>query len=264
MGVPTYYTRLLAEPGFDRHACPHMRLMISGSAPLLAETHRELHHRTGQVVLERYGMSETLMLTSNPYFGLATRDRIAGSVGAALPGTSVRVVTDAGVACAPGEIGNVQVSGPSICSGYWRMPEKTAEEFTADGYFKTGDVGTFGGQGIPENHLTLVGRSKDLIISGGYNVYPKEIEGYIDEMPGVVESAVIGLPHPDFGEAVAAVVVRRPGASLDGAQIIDRLKGQIANYKVPKRVFVVDALPRNAMGKVQKSVLRERHRATFA
>jgi malonyl-CoA/methylmalonyl-CoA synthetase len=241
-----------------------MRLMISGSAPLLAETHKELHRRTGQVVLERYGMSETLMLTSNPYFGIATRDRIAGSVGAALPGTSVRVVNGSGVACTVGEIGDVQVRGPSVFSGYWRMPEKTAEEFTSDGYFKTGDVGTFGGQGRPENHLTLVGRSKDLIISGGYNVYPKEIEGYIDEMPGVVESAVIGLPHPDFGEAVAAVVVHQPGASVDGGQIIDSLKGQIANYKVPKRVFLVAELPRNAMGKVQKSVLRERHRTTFA
>jgi malonyl-CoA/methylmalonyl-CoA synthetase len=264
MGVPTYYTRLLAEPGFDRHACRNMRLLVSGSAPLLAETHKELYRRTGHVVLERYGMSETLMLTSNPYFGIATRDRIAGSVGAALPGTSVRVVTDEGVACASGEIGNVEVRGPSIFSGYWRMPQKTAEEFTADGHFKTGDVGNFGGPGRPEDHLTLVGRSKDLIISGGYNVYPKEIEGYIDEMPDVVESAVIGLPHPDFGEAVAAVVVHKPGASVDGAQIIDRLKGQIANYKVPKRVFVVDELPRNTMGKVQKSVLRELHRATFA
>jgi malonyl-CoA/methylmalonyl-CoA synthetase len=264
MGVPTYYTRLLAEPGFDRHACRNMRLLISGSAPLLAETHKELCGRTGQMVLERYGMSETLMLTSNPYFGIATRDRIAGSVGGALPGIVVRTVTDAGAPCAPGEIGNVEVRGPSVFSGYWRMPEKTAEEFTADGYFKTGDVGMFGGQGRPENYLTLVGRSKDLIISGGYNVYPKEIEGYIDEMPGVVESAVIGLPHPDFGEAVAAVVVHKPGASVDGTQIIDRLKGQIANYKVPKRVFLVDALPRNAMGKVQKNVLRERHRATFA
>ena len=264
MGVPTYYTRLLAEPGFDRHACRNMRLLVSGSAPLLAETHKDLYRRTGHMVVERYGMSETLMLTSNPYFGIATRDRIAGSVGAPLPGTSVRVVTDDGVACAPGEIGNVEVRGPSIFSGYWRMPQKTAEEFTPDGHFKTGDVGNFGGPGRPEDHLTLVGRSKDLIISGGYNVYPKEIEGYIDEMPGVVESAVIGLPHPDFGEAVAAVVVHKPGTSVDGAQIIDRLRGQIANYKVPKRVFVVEELPRNAMGKVQKSVLRERHRATFA
>ncbi|HTT09514.1 MAG TPA: malonyl-CoA synthase [Burkholderiaceae bacterium] len=264
MGVPTYYTRLLAEAGFDRHTCRNMRLMISGSAPLLAETHKELYRRTGNMVVERYGMSETLMLTSNPYFGIATRDRIAGSVGAPLPGTSVRVVTDEGTACAPGAIGHVQARGPSVFAGYWHMPEKNAEEFTADGYFRTGDVGNFDGPGRPENHLTLVGRSKDLIISGGYNVYPKEIEGYIDEMPGVAESAVIGLPHPDFGEAVAVVVVQKPGASVDGAQIIGRLKHLIANYKVPKRVFVVDELPRNAMGKVQKSVLRERHRAAFA
>jgi malonyl-CoA/methylmalonyl-CoA synthetase len=264
MGVPTYYTRLLAEPGFDRHACRNMRLLVSGSAPLLAETHKELYRRTGHMVIERYGMSETLMLTSNPYFGIAARDRIAGSVGEPLPGGSLRVVGDDGALCAIGDIGNVQVRGSSVFSGYWRMPEKTAEEFTADGWFKTGDVGHFGGPGKPDTYLTLVGRSKDLIISGGYNVYPKEIEGYIDEMPGVVESAVIGLPHPDFGEAVAAVVVHAPGTSLDGAAIIDGLKGRIANYKVPKRVFVVDELPRNAMGKVQKNVLRDRHRATFA
>jgi len=264
MGVPTYYTRLVAEPGFDRHACRNMRLLVSGSAPLLAETHKELYRRSGQMVIERYGMSETLMLTSNPYFGIATRDRIAGSVGETLPGSAVRIVNDDGSICTTGHIGNVQVRGPSVFSGYWRMPEKTAEEFTADGFFKTGDVGQFGGSGKPDGHLTLVGRSKDLIISGGYNVYPKEIEGYIDEMPGVVESAVIGLPHPDFGEAVAAVVVHKPGTSVDAAEIINRLKGQIANYKVPKRVFVVEELPRNAMGKVQKAVLREQHRAAFA
>jgi malonyl-CoA/methylmalonyl-CoA synthetase len=264
MGVPTYYTRLLAEPGFDRHSCRNMRIMISGSAPLLADTHKDLYKRTGHMVVERYGMSETLMLTSNPYFGIAVRDRIAGSVGVPLPGTSVRTVDQSGALCAPGAIGDVQVRGPSVFAGYWRLPEKTAQEFTVDGYFKTGDVGHFGGPGKPDNHLTLVGRSKDLIISGGYNVYPKEIEGYIDDMPGVVESAVIGLPHPDFGEAVAAVVVHKPGAIIDAGEIIARLKGQIANYKVPKRVFVVDELPRNAMGKVQKSVLRERHRATFA
>jgi len=264
MGVPTYYTRLLAEIGFDRHACRNMRLLISGSAPLLAETHRELYRRTGHMVVERYGMSETLMLTSNPYFGIAARDRLAGTVGVPLPGVSVRLVNDDGSTCAVGEVGNVQVRGPNVFSGYWRMPEKTAEEFTADGYFKTGDVGHFGGAGRPETYLTLVGRSKDLIISGGYNVYPKEVEGYIDDMPGVVESAVIGLPHPDFGEAVAAVVVRSPGAAVDATEIIGRLKGQLSNYKVPKRVFVVDELPRNAMGKVQKNVLRDQHRQAFA
>jgi malonyl-CoA/methylmalonyl-CoA synthetase len=255
MGVPTHYTRLLGEPGFDRHACRNMRLLVSGSAPLLADTHKDLYRSTGQMVIERYGMSETLMLTSNPYFGIATRDRVAGSVGVPLPGASVRIVNDDGAPCPVGEIGHVQVRGPSVFSGYWRMPERTAEEFTADGYFKTGDVGHFGGAGKPDNHLTLVGRSKDLIISGGYNVYPKEIEGYIDEMPGVVESAVIGLPHPDFGEAVAAVVVHKPGASVDATDVINRLKGQIANYKVPKRVFVVDELPRNALGKLLRNQL---------
>ena len=170
---------------------------------------------------------------------------------------------DDGRACAPGEIGAVEVRGPNVFSGYWRMPEKTAEEFTRDGWFRTGDVGHFGGAGVPDDYLTLVGRSKDLIISGGYNVYPKEIEGYIDELPNVVESAVIGLPHPDFGEAVAAVVVARRAGTLEAATIVDALKGRIANYKVPKRVFVVEDLPRNTMGKVQKNVLRDRYRTTF-
>jgi malonyl-CoA/methylmalonyl-CoA synthetase len=262
MGVPTYYTRLLAEPAFDRARCAGMRLFISGSAPLLAETHREFESRTGHRILERYGMSETVMLVSNPYFA-AEGPRIAGTVGRALPGVEVRVVGDDGAPCAVGEIGNVQVRGPNVFAGYWRMPEKTAEEFTADRWFRTGDVGHFGGAGVPDDYLTLVGRSKDLIISGGYNVYPKEIEGYIDEMPNVVESAVIGLPHPDFGEAVAAVVVARRAGSLDASAIIDGLRGRIANYKVPKRVFVVEDLPRNTMGKVQKNVLRDRYRSTF-
>ncbi len=262
MGVPTYYTRLLAEPSFDRVAARNMRLFISGSAPLLAETHRDFEQRTGHRILERYGMSETVMLVSNPYFA-DQGERIAGTVGVPLPGVGVRVVRDDGTPCPVGEIGQVEVRGPNVFSGYWRMPEKTREEFTADGWFRTGDVGHFGGAGVPDDYLTLVGRSKDLIISGGYNVYPKEIEGYIDEMPNVVESAVIGLPHPDFGEAVAAVVVaRRPGA-LDAASVIDGLKGRIANYKVPKRVFVVEELPRNTMGKVQKNVLRDRYRSTF-
>jgi malonyl-CoA/methylmalonyl-CoA synthetase len=267
MGVPTYYVRLLADPKFDRHACRNMRLFISGSAPLLTETFTEFQRRTGQTILERYGMSETLMLVSNPYFGIAARERIGGTVGVPLPGVAVRVINDDGSMCAPGEIGNVQVKGPNVFCGYWRMPEKTAEEFTADGFFKTGDVGYFGGAAPtgpkPDNYLTLVGRSKDLIISGGYNVYPKEIESYIDEMPGVVESAVIGLPHPDFGEAVAAVVVAQDPAQVDGARVIAQLKDQIANYKVPKRVWVVDELPRNAMGKVQKNLLRERYADTF-
>jgi malonyl-CoA/methylmalonyl-CoA synthetase len=207
-------------------------------------------------------MSETVMMVSNPYFR-EQGSRIAGTVGQPLPGVGVRVVREDGSVCPTGEIGSVEVRGPNVFAGYWRMPEKTAEEFTADGWFRTGDVGHFGGAGVPDHYLTLVGRSKDLIISGGYNVYPKEIEGYIDEMPGVVESAVIGLPHPDFGEAVAAVVVaRRPGA-LDASRVVDGLKGRIANYKVPKRVFVVEDLPRNTMGKVQKNVLRDRYKSTF-
>jgi malonyl-CoA/methylmalonyl-CoA synthetase len=267
MGVPTYYVRLLAEERFDRHVCRNMRLFVSGSAPLLTETFAQFQRRTGQTILERYGMSETLMLASNPYFGIAARERIGGTVGVPLPGVALRIVNDDGSTCAPGEIGNVQVKGPNVFSGYWRMPEKTAEEFTTDGYFKTGDVGCFGGSSPagprPDTYLTLVGRSKDLIISGGYNVYPKEIESYIDEMPGVVESAVIGLPHPDFGEAVAAVVVAQPSAALDAEAIVAALKGRIANYKVPKRVWVVGELPRNAMGKVQKNLLRERYASAF-
>jgi malonyl-CoA/methylmalonyl-CoA synthetase len=207
-------------------------------------------------------MSETVMLVSNPYFA-AQGARIAGTVGQPLPGVGVRVVRDDNAPCPVGEVGNVQVRGPNVFAGYWRLPEKTAEEFTADGWFRTGDVGHFGGKGVPDDYLTLVGRSKDLIISGGYNVYPKEIEGYIDEMPNVLESAVIGLPHPDFGEAVAAVVVPRKAGAIDASSIVDGLRGKIANYKVPKRVFMVEDLPRNTMGKVQKNVLRERYKNTF-
>jgi malonyl-CoA/methylmalonyl-CoA synthetase len=251
MGVPTLYTRLLAEPGLTPEACARMRLFTSGSAPLLAETHRDFERRTGQRILERYGMTETGMLTSNPLEG----ERRAGSVGPALPGVAVRVVDDAGRDCARGAIGNVIVRGPNVFSGYWRMPEKTAEEFTPDGFFRTGDVGSLSADG----YLTIVGRSKDLIISGGYNVYPKEIELAIDELPGVQESAVVGVPHPDFGEAVTAVVVPRhgQGSASEGA-IIAALKERLANFKVPKRVYFVDELPRNAMGKVQKNVLRDR------
>jgi len=262
MGVPTFYTRLLSEPTFGHEHCLTMRLFISGSAPLLAETHKQFEARTGQVILERYGMSETVMLVSSPYFA-ERGPRIAGTVGEPLPGVGVRVMRDDGAPCAGGEVGNVQVRGPNVFSGYWRMPERTREEFTEDGWFRTGDVGHFGGKGLPDGYLTLVGRSKDLIISGGYNVYPKEIEEYIDEMPGVVESAVIGLPHPDFGEAVAAVVVSRKPASFDASAVLAALKERIANYKVPKRVFVVEDLPRNTMGKVQKNVLRDRYRTTF-
>ncbi len=254
MGVPTLYVRLLAEPGMNRKAACHMRLFIAGSAPLLIETFNAWQVKTGHTILERYGMSETVMLTSNPY-DRAQGTRLGGTVGFALPGVSLRVQDDAGQPVAVGEIGNIQVKGPNVFQGYWRMPEKTAEEFTSDGYFKTGDVGKIDALG----YVSIVGRSKDLIISGGYNVYPAEIEGYINELPGVAESAVIGVPHADFGEVGVAVLVPKQGAMLDPAQIISKLKSTLANFKVPKQCFVVDALPRNSMGKVQKNVLRARY-----
>jgi malonyl-CoA/methylmalonyl-CoA synthetase len=260
MGVPTYYVRLLDEPAFNRDVCRNMRLFVSGSAPLLMETFNDFRERSGHTILERYGMSETAMLVSNPY-DPSLGERIGGTVGMPLPGVSVRVVNDADQECAPGEIGNIQVKGPNVFKGYWRMPEKTAQEFTADGWFKTGDVGRWGGDGagtvVPDNYLAIVGRSKDLIISGGFNVYPKEIETLIDDMPGVLESAVIGVPHKDFGEAVVAVVVPKPGADLVEADMLAILKTRIANFKVPKRLHVVNELPRNTMGKVQKNVLRD-------
>ncbi|BDI07321.1 malonate--CoA ligase [Sphaerotilus microaerophilus] len=259
MGVPTLYVRLLQEPGLTREACAHMRLFISGSAPLLIETFRDWQERTGHTILERYGMSETAMLTSNPCRP-ADGERLGGTVGPALPGVGVRVVDDAFAPLPAGEIGHVQVRGPNVFSGYWRMPEKTAEEFTADGWFKTGDVGSFNAQGW----LTIVGRSKDLIITGGYNVYPAEIEGYLNDLPGVAESAVVGVPHPDFGEAVIAVIVPKPGATPDADALVAALKSQIANYKVPKRAFIVAELPRNAMGKVQKNLLRDGHQGLFS
>ncbi|HSN33027.1 MAG TPA: malonyl-CoA synthase, partial [Ideonella sp.] len=262
MGVPTLYTRLLADPALTRAACAHMRLFISGSAPLLEETFDAFRERTGHTILERYGMSETVMLTSNPCRESDGRDgrwRVGGTVGLPLPGVGVRVVDDAGADLPAGETGHVQVRGPNVFSGYWRMPEKTREEFTADGWFRTGDVGRFDAHG----YLTIVGRSKDLVISGGFNVYPAEVEGLINALPGVAESAVVGVPHPDFGEAVVAVVVPRPGAALDAAAVIAALKERVAHFKVPKRAFVVDELPRNAMGKVQKNLLRERHRGLF-
>ena len=254
MGVPTFYTRLLAEPALDRAACAAMRLFVSGSAPLLAETHEQFERRTGERILERYGMTETGMLTSNPLQG----ERRAGSVGPALPGTQVRVVDDEDADVAAGTIGHVQVRGPNVFSGYWRMPEKNREEFTADGFFRTGDMGSLSKDG----YLTIVGRSKDLIISGGYNVYPKEIELVLDELPGVLESAVVGVPHPDFGEAVTAVIVPSHDVRAPTEQeVIGLLKARLANFKVPKRVYVVEELPRNTMGKVQKNLLRERFSA---
>ena len=259
MGVPTLYTRLLGEASLTKQACAGMRLFISGSAPLLLETFNAFRERTGHTILERYGMSETAMLTSNPY-DPAEGERRGGTVGAPLPGVGVRVLDDAGAPCPPGAIGHLQVRGPNVFQGYWRMPEKTRDEFTADGWFKTGDVGLVDADG----YVTIVGRSKDLIISGGFNVYPAEIESMLNELPGVAESAVVGVPHPDFGEAVIATVVARADERPDAAALIAALKSRIANFKVPKRVFVMDALPRNAMGKVQKNLLREQHKALFA
>ena len=259
MGVPTYYVRLLADARFTREVCRNMRLFISGSAPLLTETFNEFEARIGQPILERYGMSETIMLTSNPYHAERGK-RIGGTVGEPLPGVSVRVVDDQERPLAGPEVGNVQVRGPNVFSGYWRMPEKTREEFTQDGWFRTGDVGHWGdGTSVPASYLSIVGRSKDLIISGGYNVYPKEIETVIDVMPGVAESAVIGVPHSDLGESVVAVVVAKEGQHLDPAQMLSELKTQIANFKVPKQIYLVDQLPRNAMGKVQKNTLRQQY-----
>lgn len=259
MGVPTYYVRLLADERFTRETCASMRLFISGSAPLLTETFEAFKTRTGHTILERYGMSETIMLTSNPYDS-SLGERLGGTVGQPLPGVSVRVVDENENKVPLGTIGNVQVKGPNVFAAYWRMPEKTREEFTADGWFRTGDVGHFGGQGIPDNYLSIVGRSKDLIISGGFNVYPKEIELVIDAMPGVDESAVIGVPHPDFGEAVVAVVVPKAGQALDENTMLTSLKGSLANFKVPKRIHFVPELVRNTMGKVQKNALRDQYK----
>jgi malonyl-CoA/methylmalonyl-CoA synthetase len=260
MGVPTLYGRLLAEPGLNKEACRNMRLFIAGSAPLLIETFTEWQQRTGHTILERYGMSETAMLTSNPYLEQPGKERRGGTVGFALPGVSLRVQSDDGVPLPVGEIGGIQVKGPNVFQGYWRMPEKTAEEFTTDGYFKTGDVGKIDEQG----YITIVGRSKDLIISGGYNVYPAEIEGYINDMDGVAESALVGVPHPDFGEVGVAVVTAKPGARLDAGEIVTGLKSRLANFKIPKQCFVVNELPRNTMGKVQKNLLRDQYKNLFS
>ncbi|HYD99735.1 MAG TPA: malonyl-CoA synthase [Alphaproteobacteria bacterium] len=256
MGVPTYYVRLLAEPRFTPELCRGMRLFISGSAPLLAETWNEFKARTGHPILERYGMTETGMNTSNPLDG----ERRPGTVGFPLPDVALRIAGEDGRVLPAGEIGQIEVKGPNVFKGYWRMPEKTAQEFTADGFFRTGDLGIVDERG----YVSIVGRGKDLVISGGFNVYPKEVETCIDEIPGVDESAVIGLAHRDFGEAVAAVVTLKPGAAVTPEQITAACRAQLANYKVPKAVFVVEALPRNTMGKVQKNLLREQYKATFA
>ncbi|MGZ5848482.1 MAG: malonate--CoA ligase [Ramlibacter sp.] len=259
MGVPTLYVRMLAEPALTREAAAHMRLFVAGSAPLLPETFSAWRERTGHTILERYGMSETVMLTSNPY-DPKLGERRAGTVGFPLPGVGLRICGDDGRELPAGEIGGIQVKGPNVFKGYWRMPEKTAEEFTADGWFKTGDVGRIDERG----YVSIVGRSKDLIISGGYNVYPAEIEGYINELPGVAESALVGVPHPDFGEVGVAVVVPRAGATLEPDAVVAALKARLANFKIPKRCFIVDELPRNTMGKVQKNLLRDRHKGLFA
>lgn len=255
MGVPTFYTRLLDQPGLDRDLVAGMRLFTSGSAPLLAETHRAFEARTGHRILERYGMTETNMTTSNPYDG----DRRAGTVGPPLPGIELRI-TDAGQPVAPGEIGMIAVRGPNVFQGYWGMPDKTAEELSADGWFTTGDLGTQSADG----YVTIVGRGKDLVISGGLNIYPKEVEEVIDTLPGVLESAVIGVPHPDLGEAVLAVIARAPGADPRPQAIIAALADRLARYKQPRAVVVVDELPRNTMGKVQKAALRAEHAGAFA
>ncbi len=263
MGVPTLYVRMLAESSLNKAAVKNMRLFIAGSAPLLIETFTEWQARTGHTILERYGMSETAMLTSNPYaadprYGQQS-ERRGGTVGFPLPDVLLRVRGDDGLDLPVGEIGGIQVKGPNVFKGYWRMPEKTAEEFTADGYFKTGDVGKVDERG----YVTIVGRSKDLIISGGYNVYPAEIEGYINEMKGVAESAVVGVPHPDFGEVGVAVVIAKPGAAVQPDAIIAELKAKLANFKIPKKCFVVTELPRNTMSKVQKNLLRDQYKGLF-
>jgi malonyl-CoA/methylmalonyl-CoA synthetase len=257
MGVPTFYTRLLQLPAFTRERCASIRLFVSGSAPLLAETHREFRERTGHAILERYGMSETLMNTSNPYDG----ERVAGSVGPPLPGVEVRVADPESGRPLPDveSVGMIEVRGPNVFRGYWRMPEKTAADFRADGFFITGDIGRFDRRG----YLFIVGRAKDLIISGGYNVYPVEVETELDALSGVAESAVIGVPHPDFGEGVTAVIVARAGAVLDENTLRAALEQRLAKYKLPKRIVFVNEMPRNAMGKVQKAQLRERYRDLY-
>jgi malonyl-CoA/methylmalonyl-CoA synthetase len=257
MGVPTFYTRLLQSPSLSKEATKHMRLFVSGSAPLLADTHREWFARTGHAVLERYGMTETNMNTSNPYDG----DRVPGAVGHPLPGVSVRVTDpETGNELGREGVGMIEVKGPNVFKGYWRMPEKTKAEFRDDGFFITGDLGKIDARG----YVHILGRGKDLVISGGFNVYPKEIESEIDAMPGVIESAVIGVPHADFGEGVTAVVVSETGAKVDESSVLKALEGRLAKFKMPKRVMLVEELPRNAMGKVQKNILRDTYSKLYS
>ncbi len=255
MGVPTFYTRLLADPGLTRAACAHIRLFISGSAPLSPATHTEWRDRTGHAILERYGMTETNMITSNPYDG----DRRAGTVGIPLPGVEVRVTDSDGTPLPQGEAGAIEVRGPNVFRGYWKLPEKTAEEFRDGRWFITGDMGAFDAQG----YLSILGRAKDLVITGGLNVYPAEVEAALDDLPGVATSAVIGVPHPDFGEAVVACLVLAKGAALEEAGVRAALRERLAAFKIPKRVLVLEDLPRNAMGKVQKAELRRLYAGLF-
>jgi malonyl-CoA/methylmalonyl-CoA synthetase len=255
MGVPTFYTRMLDDPRLDRGRAAGMRLFVSGSAPLLAETHAAFEARTGHRILERYGMTETNMNTSNPYDG----DRRAGTVGLPLPGVELRIM-EGGGEVAPGAVGGIEVRGPNVFQGYWQMPDKTREELRPDGWFITGDLG----QRDPDGYVRIVGRQKDLVISGGFNVYPKEVELLLDEVPGVLESAVIGLPHPDFGEAVFAVLVPARGVALEPGAALAAIRDRLARYKQPKAAVVLDDLPRNTMGKVQKNLLRDRYKGWFA
>ncbi|RWN31710.1 malonyl-CoA synthase [Mesorhizobium sp.] len=257
MGVPTFYVRLLQQDGLNRQAAKNIRLFVSGSAPLLAETHKAWRERTGHAILERYGMTETNMNTSNPYDG----ERRAGTVGFPLPGVALRIADpDGGATLAQGKVGMIEVKGPNVFGGYWRMPEKTKAEFRDDGFFITGDLGLIDADG----YVHIVGRGKDLIISGGYNIYPKEVESEIDALPGVSESAVVGVAHPDFGEGVTAIVVRTPASTITAAEIVGAIAGRLAKYKHPKRVIFVDELPRNTMGKVQKNLLRETYKDLYA
>ncbi|NDB68829.1 MAG: malonyl-CoA synthase, partial [Methylocystaceae bacterium] len=256
MGVPTFYTRLLDSADLTQEITRHMRLFISGSAPLLAETHREWRARTGHAILERYGMTETNMNTSNPYDG----DRVAGTVGFPLPGVEVRITDqDSAKSLARNEIGMIEVRGPNVFKGYWRMPEKTAEELRADGFFITGDLGKIDDRG----YVHILGRNKDLVITGGFNVYPAEVEAEIDAIEGVIESAIIGLPHKDFGEGVTAVIVKKKGSDLSESKILLALEDRIAKFKLPKRILFLDDLPRNTMGKVQKNLLRETYKDLY-
>ncbi len=255
MGVPTFYTRLLEHQSLNREITQNIRLFVSGSAPLLPETHVAWKQRTGHDILERYGMTETNMNASNPYSG----PRKAGTVGLPLPKVDIRIVNDEGHPVEQGQVGMIEVHGPNVFKGYWKLPVKSAEEFTSDGYFVSGDLGRFDEDG----YLSIIGRAKDMIISGGYNVYPSELESEIDLLPGVLESAVVGVPHPDLGEGVVAVIVPIGEAAVAEGDVIAALKSRLAGYKIPKKIFGVSELPRNTMGKVQKSLLRERYQSAF-